>query len=378
MDLSYYSTALINNTSPLISEGNGGIWQIRPGAYSSIIINDGEIHRLSFSSYATAHISGGQFDQIWSYYASPDAARITLICNPGYQITYTGGLATAISGIWRDGSAFNIQLVNPSGNSPVLSNMTIIPEPMSIFLLGLGGLLIVRKNKTENWKRKVKMSTRIWKTIFLVWAIFLSIGDLAQAVPVTIKITGVVTEITGLEPYPYNETIYPGTTFTGSYTYDSTAIGEYQQPGRGHYFHNSPCGFNLSLAGYEFKTVENHDSRFEIWLFNDFSLPLPQYDGYMVQSYENIPLSTGLSVYIISWILRDNTHTALSSIVLPVDAPDINAWNYNLFSIGCGGLGIDSPLFTIWGTVTEAVLIPEPATMLLLAIGGLFLRQKRK
>ena len=198
---------------------------------------------------------------------------------------------------------------------------------------------------------------------------------LMQASPVTIRISGVVAEVSGLEPYPYTETIYAGATFAGTYTYDSATIGSYQQPGRGRYVHDSPYGFNLSLGGFEFKTVENHNSRFTISVYNNFS-SLSTYDGYYAISYENIPLSTGLSVHSINWNLYDYTLTALSSIALPSDAPDINAWSDNFFTINCGGAGDDNPLFIIRGTVTQAVLVPEPTTLLLLGLGGLLLRRK--
>jgi hypothetical protein len=140
------SRADVQNTSSL-AEGYGGIWDITAGGYSSITVGDGEIHDLAIGTYATAHLSGGWIDRIWSYYGVPDSSRITLVCNPGYQITYTGSLATAISGTWQDGSAFSIQLVNPSGNSPVLSNMTIIPEPTTILLVCAGGLFLKHRRK---------------------------------------------------------------------------------------------------------------------------------------------------------------------------------------------------------------------------------------
>jgi hypothetical protein len=220
-------------------------------------------------------------------------------------------------------------------------------------------------------QEKTDMSLRAWKTIFLVWGI-LFIGDITKAVPITIKITGVVTEITGSEPNPYNETIYTGSTFTGTYIYDSETIGQSILPGRGHYAHNSPYGFNLSLGGFEFKAAENHVGQFGIVLYNDF---FSQYDGYTVVSRENMPLSSALE-HIITWELRDNTRTALSSIALPLDAPDLSAWDFNLFSIGFSTLGRDNFLFTIRGTVTETMRIPEPATMLVLGLGGLLIRKR--
>jgi hypothetical protein len=138
------SHAVIQNTSPLV-EGYGGIWQITAGGYSNLSISGGEIHRLTIGTYATAQISGGQIDQIRSAYFGPDASRIILTCNPGYLLSYTNGVVTGISGTWRDGSDFNIQLVNPAGSSTVFSNMTIIPEPATMLLLAVGGVLIRKK-----------------------------------------------------------------------------------------------------------------------------------------------------------------------------------------------------------------------------------------
>jgi hypothetical protein len=145
LDLNDFSSATINNTKSLISEGNGGIWRIYQNGYSHLEMSGGEIHQLLPGTYSRSLLSGGRIDQIWSYYGVPDPSRITLVCNPGYQITYTGSFVTAISGTWRDGSAFNIQLVNPSGSSSVYSNMTIIPEPATMLLLAVGGMLLRRK-----------------------------------------------------------------------------------------------------------------------------------------------------------------------------------------------------------------------------------------
>ncbi len=139
-----HSQATIIKTSPLV-EGDGGIWEIRATAYSNLTFTGGAVHRLTIGTYATAQISGGQIDQIWSSYALPDPSRIILTCNPGYLLSYTNDIVTGISGTWRDGSDFNIQLVNPAGSSTVFSNMTIIPEPATMLLLAVGGMLIRRK-----------------------------------------------------------------------------------------------------------------------------------------------------------------------------------------------------------------------------------------
>jgi hypothetical protein len=53
-----------------------------------------------------------------------------------------------LTGTWGDFSKFNIKLVDYQGYSPTIDNIkfTIIPEPMTLMLLALGGILIRRKS----------------------------------------------------------------------------------------------------------------------------------------------------------------------------------------------------------------------------------------
>jgi hypothetical protein len=194
-------------------------------------------------------------------------------------------------------------------------------------------------------------------------------------VPVTIQISGVVTDVGGSDAYLYQETIHEDVTFTGIYTYDSATINSSSQSGLGNYIHNSPYGFNISLGGFEFKTAVNHVGQFGISIFNDYSLQT--YDRYIVHSEQNVSLSTGLSVNSIGWDLYDNMHTAISSVALPTSAPIIGDWPTNQLFIGCGGLPYGNSTLAIWGTVTQAVIVPEPLTGVLLMTGVFFLRRRR-
>lgn len=214
------------------------------------------------------------------------------------------------------------------------------------------------------------------RVILFMLVILLVAGGLAQAVPITIEITGIVTDIRDLEAYAYDEAILVGDSFTGIYTYDSAAIDSSAQSDIGSYLHNSPYGFDISLGGFEFKTAESHVDQFKISVYNDSSLQ--PYDRYGVSSSQNDPLSTGLSVNGITWSLYDDTHTALSSTDLSSIAPDINAWSSNTLLISCGGSPGANPTFAVWGTVTQAVVIPEPASVLLFGAGIALLRRRRK
>ena len=102
-------------------------------------------------------------------------------------------------------------------------------------------------------------------------------------------------------------------------------------------------------------------------------------DGYSVYSkYENISIpSLGLNSSYIYWVLGDYDHTALSSDALPVTAPVLTDWEYNRLRIFIFDSDLPGSTFGIEGIVTQATLIPEPLTGVLMAMGVLFLRRGR-
>jgi len=54
-----------------------------------------------------------------------------------------------LTGLWGNGDPFSIHLPNITGYSPAIENIQfqLIPEPTSLLLLSLGGLLLRRGNK---------------------------------------------------------------------------------------------------------------------------------------------------------------------------------------------------------------------------------------
>jgi hypothetical protein len=198
-----------------------------------------------------------------------------------------------------------------------------------------------------------------------VLAILLLSASLAQAVPITIEITGNVTNFsdgTGLL-----DTIHVDSIFSGTYTYDSSTVDS----GGGHHLHSSPYGISLSLGGYEFKTASTHVDQFDMWILNDDEGNGVK-DFYLVRSHENALLPNGIAVSLIRWDLNDSTHTALSSNVLPTTAPSLTSWDYNYVEIYGGN---SQGGFYIGGTVTQAV--PEPLTGVLMVMGALFFRRRQ-
>jgi len=207
------------------------------------------------------------------------------------------------------------------------------------------------------------LSARI-ASIFVLATLLLS-APLAKAVPITIEITGEVTNFsdgTGLL-----NTIHVGSIFSGTYTYDSSTVDS----GEGHHLHSSPYGIDLSLGGYEFKTAPTHVDQFDMWIIND-GVGNGIKDYYLVRSHENALLPMGISVNLIRWDLNDSTHTALSSAVLPTTAPSLAAWDYNYVEIYGGN---SQGGFYLGGRVTQAV--PEPLSVVLMMMGMLFIRRRR-
>jgi hypothetical protein len=223
--------------------------------------------------------------------------------------------------------------------------------------------------KAQKPRGRVEILSARIASIFVL-AILLLSCPLAQAVPVTIEITGNVTSASG-SGLP--DTIYEGVTFTGTYTYDSSTSDSDDSPYIGKYEHNSPYGISLLLGGYEFKTTSDHICKFHISIKND-DPQVNLWDYYMVESDEIISdPPVGFSVGHIRWVLGDITHTALGSDALPATAPVLTDWGYNALKIsGSGDLGN----ILIEGTVTQAV--PEPLTGVLMLIGVLFLKRKGK
>jgi len=191
----------------------------------------------------------------------------------------------------------------------------------------------------------------------------------ARAELVTIQITGEV-DFVG-DPYLYFEgKIKTGDLITGTYTYDLSTPDLYPlslQSGVYEHF-APPCGVSLTVSCLEFQT-DPTSVNFSIGIVNDY----PPVDNYGFISYNNLPLSNGVTVDLIVWELEDPSGKAISSDTLPTTAPILDDWQLNR-------LGIYGPprgnSFGIVAHVTSAVLIPEPATMLLLGLGLLLLRKR--
>ncbi len=136
-----YSIAEIKNTSSPLAVDVGGLWDLISFGWSQLDFSGGHINHIDIGQNANAVLSGGLINEIISGYLNPNPEHIKVICK---SATYNP-TTKYLNGIWKDDTAFSIKFLDRSGYSSVVSNITIIPEPITLALLALGGLLIHRK-----------------------------------------------------------------------------------------------------------------------------------------------------------------------------------------------------------------------------------------
>lgn len=171
---------------------------------------------------------------------------------------------------------------------------------------------------------------------------------------VTIKIDAKVDQVT--DPYNLlNGIIHVNDTITGKYTYDPLAEDAYPNvPDVGIYLMNSsPCGFEVKTGGLVFKTNKTNpnDINLCIEILNNYS---DNGDIYAVLCGNILPLSNGMLVDEMYWVLIDQNATALSDETLPTTAPILSEWNSNGLCIIGGDPVSYYKIFSITAHVTKA------------------------
>ena len=132
----------VQGTDPL-QQFVGGIYTFGLDDFSILNYYDGEMGGFNIYDDAVATFSGGRIDYISSFQDSDLTKHITFIADLD-SIDLTGNLLT---GDWLSGGgSFSITLQDQTGYDSVYSNINFVPEPATVALFGLGGLLL-RKRK---------------------------------------------------------------------------------------------------------------------------------------------------------------------------------------------------------------------------------------
>lgn len=206
--------------------------------------------------------------------------------------------------------------------------------------------------------------------LFVTGLAVFGLAEKARAYPITIYIEAEVDYVIdyGAGDGYLDGQVQIGDIITGYYTYESTTQDSSpSDPVVGRYWHYaSPCGVYLSVGGFEFSTYPSNDPTDAVFLvgIGDTST----HDIYWIHSYKNLALSNGSLVGGISWQLDDYTGSVFSEDKLLLAAPDLTDWQTNVLSFGA------DRAYGIQAHVTSAT--PEPMTILLFGLGGLFLKRR--
>lgn len=132
-----YSTSL-----PLSYTDKRGVYDIHLHDRSTLLFSGGATESLVVKANAVALLTGGSINVITIYRRPQDSCLVTINCRPGWEwnASPTGPI---IKGLWKNGDPFEIELYNLGSPWPPTANfVNIIPEPATLLLLSIGGLLI--------------------------------------------------------------------------------------------------------------------------------------------------------------------------------------------------------------------------------------------
>lgn len=136
-----FSRLEVYSTSLPLELDKGGVYDIHLTDNTSLLFTGGATESIILYKDSFAELKGGQINYITIYRRPQDSCYVTIYCQAGYQKTTTG-----ISGLWADGTSFDIDFINVSSPFPPTANYVyVVPEPATLALLGFGSLLLRRK-----------------------------------------------------------------------------------------------------------------------------------------------------------------------------------------------------------------------------------------